>query len=186
MATRENIKAIIKYMRGAFPNYKPELTGGEGWNAVDVLLDQLGDMDAADLLTAVRSACAESGRQFAPSAGEIRGAFADLKARAVGIPSAGEAWAAIMDSFRRVRSEQPEMLKLPIVAEAIRCMGGLDTIGMSENNMADRAHFLKIFDQLRQRQLSEFVELPQVTQYIQTQKQIAAGAMMLVDRLEVK
>jgi hypothetical protein len=183
MADREQIKAIIKYMRGAYPNYHPELAG-DGWNAVDVLLDQLGDMDAADLLVAVRAACAESGRTFAPSAGEIRGAFADLKARALGIPTAAEAWAAIMESFRRVRSAQPEMLKLPIVAEAIRCMGGLDTIGMSENNMADRAHFLKIYDQLRERQLSEFVELPAVTQYVQAQKQIASGIRMLVDRLD--
>jgi hypothetical protein len=77
------------------------------------------------------------------------------------------------------------MLKQPVVAEAIRCMGGLDTIGMSENNMADRAHFLKIYDQLRERKLSEFVELPAITQYIQAQKQIGAGVSMLVDRLEV-
>jgi len=34
-------------------------------------------------------------------------------------------------------------------------MGGLEVIGMSENNMADRAHFLKIFEQLQERAIRE-------------------------------
>ena len=107
------------------------------------------------LQVAVKACCTEAGRAFPPTPGEIRGAATNLIARAAGLPTAGEAWGAVMDSFRRTSFDQPELLGHPLVSEAIRCMGGLEVIGMSENNMADRAHFLKIFEQLQERAIRE-------------------------------
>lgn len=164
MATREEIKTVIAYLKMAFPNYKPELDGQV--NTVDVLTDLLGDIPANALMVAVKAACAEPGRQFAPSAGEIRGKLAELHAKAAEVPTAAEAWEAVMESFRVVRSQRPALLDHPLVAKAVRVMGGLDKIGMSENIGVERAHFFKIYEQLLERALADASELADVTQYV--------------------
>lgn len=184
MANRDEIKSVIMYMMLAFPNYHPTLEGKP--NSVDVYLDLLGDMPADTLMVATKTACAERGREFAPSAGEIRAAATQLHRLASGTPEAAEAWAAIMESFRVVKSQRSKLLEHPIVAEAIRCMGGLDTIGMSENNMADRAHFLKIYDQLLQRGLDDVAMLPETLEYVKRVAKLTGGETpirYLADRL---
>jgi hypothetical protein len=63
-------------------------------------------------------------------------------------------------------------------------MGGLEVIGMSENNMADRAHFLKIFEQLRERVLRDATELPAITEYVESQRLEVTGQIKaLSDKL---
>lgn len=173
MATREDIKKIMAYIGMAFPNYHPILDGEI--NSVDVLLDLLGDMPIETLQTAVKSCCSQPGRAFAPSAGEIRGVVADLHARAAGLPTGAEAWGATMESFQQTSFNQPELLQHPLVKETVHCMGGLEVIGMSENNMADRAHFLRIFEQLRERALREATELPAITEYVEAQRLEVSG-----------
>ena len=181
MANRNDIKNIMAYMGMCFPNYHPILEGEI--NAVDVLLDLLGDLEVDMLQAAVKACCTEAGRAFAPSAGEIRGAAATLYARAVGLPTAGEAWGAVMDSFRRTSLDKPALLNHPLLVEAIRCMGGLEVIGMSENNMADRAHFLKIFEQLQERAIRETLELPAITEYIESKCLIDGQVRALAARM---
>jgi len=181
MADRTDIKKIMAYMGMCFPNYHPLLEGEI--NAVDVLLDLLGDLDVEMLQAAVKACCTEPGRTFAPSAGEIRGAAANLHARAAGLPTAGEAWGAVMDSFRHTSFDKPGLLDHPLLKEAIRCMGGLEVIGMSENNMADRAHFLKIFEQLRERAMRETLELPAITEYIESRRLIDGHVKRLAARM---
>jgi hypothetical protein len=69
--TREDIKKIIGFMILAYPNYHPDLTSQP--NAVDALFELLGDIESEKLDAAVRKACKEPGRVFAPSVGEILG-----------------------------------------------------------------------------------------------------------------
>ena len=91
-----------------------------------------------------------------------------------------------MDSFRRTSFDRPELLDHPLVSEAIRCMGGLEVIGMSENNMADRAHFMKIFEQLRERAMRETLELPAITEYIESKRLVDGQVKVLAARMERK
>ena len=71
--TREDIKKIIGFMILAYPNYHPDLTSQP--NAVDALFELLGDIESEKLDAAVRKACKEPGRVFAPSVGEILGSI---------------------------------------------------------------------------------------------------------------
>lgn len=182
MATRGDIQGIIAYMKSSFPNYHPELDGEI--NTVDVLFDQLGDMDTDTLRMAVRAACMPgTGRQFAPSSDEIRVAITNLHAQAAGVPTTAEAWGAIMESFNRTSFHQPTLLDNPLVKEAIRCMGGLSVIGMSENLPAERARFLQFYDELRQRALSDVAMLPAITEYIESKRMIDGSIKTLAERL---
>jgi hypothetical protein len=172
---------VIAYMALAYPNFHADVTGSP--NTVDVMLDLLGDLSAETLQTAVKACCAQPGRAFAPSAGEIRGAAVQLHAQAAGLPSAAEAWGAIMEGFRHTSFDQPALLDHPLIREAVRCMGGMDRIGQSENVMAERAHFLKIYQQIYDRAVSDAAQLPAVQDYIAAQRQISGGIKSLADTL---
>lgn len=184
MATRDEIKQVIAYTSLVFANYHPMLEGNP--NTVDVLYDLLGDLPVDTLRVAVKSCCSEIGRAFAPSPGEIREAAIKLHMRASGVPTAAEAWGAIMESFRCTSFDQPEILNHPLVIKAIHCMGGMHAIGMSENNMADRAHFLKIYDQLLERAQEDAAELPILTEYVAARKMIGGTIKILTDKLAVR
>jgi hypothetical protein len=176
----------------AFPNYKPDVSSP--LNSVDVMFDLLGDIPTDTLQLAVRSACSEPGRAFAPSAGEIRGKVSELRLKISGVPTAGEAWGEIIGSFERMPGGNmaggghTPILDHPLVQKALACMGGYSAIGADffENQMANRAHFIRFYNELLENCKTEAAELPQLTEYVQFQKQIGDGIRILTDRLEVK
>jgi len=172
MTTKNEIKAAILYLKNAFPNYYPVLDGEH--NTVDVLLDLLGDLDSSIFWMALKSCCAEA-RQFAPSAGEIRAKAAELAGRASGLPDAVEAWGAVMD-YLRSRRVSPAF-EHPVTQKVVQAMGGTTVLGLSENNVADRAHFLKMFEQTATSALREVSDLPQVSGYIEAQLEKVAGKL---------
>lgn len=172
MTTKNEIKAAILYLKNAFPNYYPVLDGEH--NTVDVLLDLLGDLDSSIFWMALKSCCAEA-RQFAPSAGEIRAKAAELAGRASGLPDAVEAWGAVMD-YLRSRRVSPAF-EHPVTQKVVQAMGGTTVLGLSENNVADRAHFMRMYEQSAKSALSEVRELPQVNGYIAEQVAKLAGRL---------
>jgi hypothetical protein len=190
MATIDDILNVIAYMKLAFPNYNPNITDKPC--TADVLMDLLGDLTAETLQAAVRSCCAESGRAFAPSAGEIRGAVSSLRSKIDGVPSAGEAWGEIIGSFERMPGGNmaggghTPILDHPLVRKAVHCIGGYVAIGADffENQMANRAHFLRIYADLLDTWKDDAAELPAITEYVQ--KQIGEATKMLTDKLSVK
>lgn len=177
MSSRDDIKKVIAYIGCSFPNYHPILEGDV--NAVDVMWDQLGDLEYDDLMIAVRAACMPGKkREFAPSSDEIRSTLAELQMRSAGVPSAGEAWAAVIGSFERMPGGNlaggghGPVLDQPIVQEAVRQMGGYSAIGADffDSQMANRAHFLKLYQSLLEDVTSRQVQLPMVTKWIEQQK----------------
>jgi hypothetical protein len=182
MATRQDIQAIIIYMQGLFPNYRPNLDGD--FNAIDAMLDVLGDLDTKTLRLAVKAACMPgTGRQFAPSADEIRSAMVGLQIRASGVPQPGEAWEEVISTIHRIGCHGPTPeFSHPLVRKAVQAIG-LQSIGMSEDLMVERAHFLKIYGQYLERATEDAAMIPEAVQYIETRKQIGAGIKMLADRL---
>jgi hypothetical protein len=189
MAERSDIKNIIAYLMMAFPNYHPDVTSKP--NIVDVMFDLLGDISPDELQAAVRYCCIEPGREFAPGAGTIRNAVANLRAKSSGLPTAGEAWAAVYDSFERMPGGNMAggghnaILDNPIVKEAVHQMGGYPAISVDfyEQQGYNRTAFLKIYQQLYDRAMNDVTELPAISDFIETQKQIGGGVKSLVDKL---
>ena len=168
MATRSDISNILAYLLVAFPNFHPSLDGEV--TSLDVWFDLLGHLPADALKTACKSCCATPGRAFAPSPGEIIGAVTQMQAQASGMPSAGEAWAAIIEGFNHTSFDQPAMLQHPAINEDVRQMGGMDIIGLSENVMAERAHFLKLYQALVDRELANAAQIPAVRDFVERQR----------------
>jgi hypothetical protein len=174
MTTREDIRNLIAYMMMAFPNYEPALKGEV--NAIDVYLDLLDDLPLDTLKTAVRACCAEPDRKFAPSAGEIRGAAVQWAMQADGVPTVGQAWGAVIGSYERMPGGtmagggHGPVLDHPLVKEAMQELGGY-TADLYENQMANRAHFFKIYEVLYDQVLRDKGQLPIVRAYIEANKQ---------------
>ena len=178
MTTRIDIKNLMAFIGMAFPNFKPILDGEI--NSVDVFHTLLGDIDIADLKTAVQACCAESGRAFAPSAGEIRGMVTKINIQVQGVPSAGEAWAEIIGSFERMPGGNmagggsTPILDHPVVREAIRQMGGFRSIDY-DNQMAERAHFLRIYEDITRREFTKQAQPPAVTEFVEARRLTIEG-----------
>jgi hypothetical protein len=167
MTTRDDIKNFIAYFMMAFPNYHPDITSA--MNTTDVYYDLLKDIPLEDLKLAVRTACAEPGRAFAPSPGEIRGASVNLHIKVSGVPTAGEAWQEVIATIqhRGCHGEIPEFSN-PIIKKAVQAVGFVN-IGMSEDVMVERAHFLKIYTQLLDRNTEDAAMLPEAVEYVHKQ-----------------
>lgn len=176
MSTREHIKATVLYMKRLYPNYQPELEG-EG-NTIDALLTQWGDLSPETLTAAVQSLCSKGG-QFAPSAGDVRAEVTRLNFLAAGVPTAGEAWKEVMTHIVDNGCEARPNWSHPLIGQAADAVG-LRAIGMSENVMVERAHYLKIYDQLVARAADDVGRLPQVTKYLEN-----IDIKRLTDKLQI-
>jgi hypothetical protein len=188
MSTRKDIAEIIGYMKLAFPNYSPDVTSPI--NTVDVLLDLLGDVPAETLKLAVRAACAEAGRAFAPAVGEIREAAIKLSVSALGIPNEFEAWAEVCKmpkDMLRSRIELDENGKMVtdengaviIMEERLKWSHALverTAVLMGwpdfpiEDESLDRAHFFQAYRAEVNRLMESEGELPAVREYVLAQR----------------
>jgi len=207
MSTRKDIAEIIGYMKLAFPNYSPDVTSPV--NTLDVLLDLLGDVPAEALKLAVRAACAEAGRAFAPAVGEIRAAAMKLSARVDEIPNEFEAWAEVckMPKYmlrsrievdangKMVTNENGAVIILEerlkwshaLIEKTALLMGWPHF--PSEDVILDRAHFFQAYRAEVSRIKESAGELPAIREYVLAMRRNVAlpsgqGSKKLVEKME--
>lgn len=98
--------------------------------------------------------------KFFPSVAEIREKARVLTARK-DVLSAGEAWGVVISRMKRygIYKAGPP-IEQPFIAEAVEAIGGWYDLCTSENQVADRAHFMKIYDQLVARREADERLLP--------------------------
>jgi hypothetical protein len=154
MASNKTIAEIMLILHTAYPHYRGKK------DTARIYAELLADIPD-DLLIAGAKAYATSGKFF-PSVAELREAAFDLQARARGIPSAAEAWGEVMHQVRNVGSWGKPQFSTPLVYNAVDALGGWACLCASDNNVADRAHFLKIYDSLHERSRADVAMLPEV------------------------
>jgi len=180
MANPNDILQIINVMLAAFPNFKPsELTP-------EVYMQTLGDIPTEELKAAVLHSMSESGRAFAPSIGEIRGAVSELRSYAANVPSSFQAWQEVLKQFSVAGSYRVPEFSHPLIDRAVRALGWRE-LCMSENQIADRARFIQCYEQLLSRAQKDDMLLPDVRGYIQANGALleapATSIKLLADRL---
>lgn len=169
MASPSTISKLLKEIAAAYPNWKATEDTIKVWTVY------LADMDDALLVAAVRSFISSSDHAFAPSIPEIRKAGAELKRQTAGIPTAYEAWedviAAGSGTKRRlmpgnVIEEWQYVFKHPIVRRVAEQLGWPSRFPNFDNEMADRSHYIKAYDQAVAAAIKAETQLPHVTNYI--------------------
>jgi hypothetical protein len=116
------------------------------------------------VLEAAALQCLASCRFF-PTIAELREAVFAMLPQANAL-TAGEAWAEVMREIRRTGADQhhgPPQFSSPVVAETVASLGWRN-LCLSENEVADRAHFMRVYDSLANRVQSQIRMLPQVRQ----------------------
>lgn len=161
MASKQDIMKILGVISAAYPNFSPSE------QTVEVYWQVLSDIPSDELKAACLHCVSESGRKFAPSVGELRGAVGELRGLSSNLPSSYEAW----QEFKRAvtHSNYSPDWSHPLVEKAAHL------IGMREYGHSDvddepswRARFIQCYEQLQERAERENLLLPEVRGYIET------------------
>lgn len=181
MANPEDVGKLVAILSAAYPNWQANEYTAE------VYYQDLADIDA-DLLFLAAKYCRTSltrDQRFAPSAGEIRAAAAEIKRKAQAIPSALEAWDEVCTAHYREVSEErpfyrggekfttdPDAHKWSHkLVEKVAFMMGWPVFPDPENESTDRAHFFKQYEAEVSRLSSDEIELPEVRRYIESHRE---------------
>lgn len=134
---------------------------GSPWTVATIRAGKafLLDLAPESAMAAVHSIHAD-GERFAPSPGQVRKRAVEL----VGgyPPSADQALAEVHHQMARVGSYGTPVWSHVAVGAAVEAMGGWMALCRSEDTMADRAHFLKIYGSAQARHERQAVMPPAV------------------------
>ena len=174
MSNQIEVAQVVAMIGSAYPNF----TASE--ETVTIYYELLKDLPLDLLRAATMKCCVESGRKFAPSVGEIRGAASELNKQVQGIPSTLEAWnetckANTPSGYQTMRNgewvtPEPYEWSHPLVERTARLLGWPGHFPNFDNESTDRAHFFKMYDAQVNRFMEKGIEIPDVTGYIEKNK----------------
>lgn len=155
----ESVGSVIAQLVSCYPNV--QVTDA----TIGMYIRLLKDIPPAELQVVVDQAVAES--EFLPTIARLR----DMHRKLGDItkPTAVDGWDAVQKAIRKTGSYGKPTFDDPITARVVDAMGWLN-LCMSEDSMADRAHFLKMYAQLAERQDGLDKLLPQA-------RRLAVGKM---------
>ncbi|MEN4013960.1 MAG: replicative helicase loader/inhibitor [Bellilinea sp.] len=143
MATFETITRVLAVASAAYPNFdlKPE--------TVRVYLKLLADLPDELLEEASLAHIAQSA--FFPTIAELRTSACEILDRRDPIPTGLEAWSEVEDQIRDIGYTGQPRFAHPLTDKLVNSMGWRN-LCHSENLVADRAHFLAAYEQIRHRE----------------------------------
>ena len=118
----------------------------------------LADLDPVVAKAAVIKVCRES--DFFPSVARIVAAAEELDPRNEKLPTAAEAWEEVEKQICSAGIYKPPVFSSELVRRAARSIGWLQLCS-SENPAADRAHFLRLYESMKNKR-KEAKEIEQV------------------------
>ncbi len=95
-----------------------------------------------------------------PTPGELRQHAAEIVTSAQGLPAGAEAWGEVMHQLRYVGSWGAPAWDNPLIAAAVKDVGGWMNLCMSDNPTADRARFIAAYDERLKRRTQDMMQLP--------------------------
>lgn len=161
------ILKLIGVMAAGYPNTQvsPE--------TFKVYLSLLKDIPLDLLTTSVQQCMAES--EFLPTVAKIREKALTLSSPVA--PEPLEAWGIVQKEISRVGAYRSPVFADPIIAKAVDCIGW-QTLCMSENQVADRAHFAKVYEGLLRQAENDRRMLPAARQIQEGVRLMIAGHTM--------
>lgn len=110
---------------------------------IEVWTEMLGDLEYRSVDLAIRSMAGTS--TWAPSIAEIREAVLELEEGPV--RAGGEGWRDFLDAVGRYGSYRVPVFSDPVVSRVVQSLGWKE-LCLSENQVADRARFIELYDKL--------------------------------------
>lgn len=167
MSNEAEIAKLIGVMAAGYPNTQVSDA------TVEVYITMLRDIPQDVLEGSVQQCMAES--EFLPTVAKIR-----EKALALCSPVAPEpleAWGIVQKEIMRVGFYRSPTFADPIIAKAVDCIGW-QALCSSENAVADRAHFAKVYEGLLRQAENDRRMIPAARQIQEGVKRMIAGHAM--------
>jgi hypothetical protein len=181
MSDKKIIARIIAELSAAYPNWQANEYTAE------IYYQDLQDIDGDLLMVAAKHCRTSTSRdqRFAPSAGEIRAAAADIKRQERSIPSPIEAWGELLrvpktEEIKRATDETDEQGRTivevmpyqwshPLVRK-VAIMLGFPRFPDWDSESFERAVFLKAYESELQSYIKQDAQPEAVKQYIETRR----------------
>lgn len=171
---------LIAALKSNYRNF-----GVDSKEQLEFWYDMLKDLDYALAETAVKKLISESA--FPPTIADIRKSASETKEE---LPTASDAWGEVIKAIRDYGSyrEEDAMNSLSDITRMVVKSIGFRELCYSENQMADRAHFMKMYTAMTDRIAKERVLPEDVRQrvlQIQNQHRLQAGITKLIESKEL-
>ena len=144
------VTKLVGVLAASFPNTQMSK------DSVNVYARMLKDIPLDVLTTAVEQCMVES--EFLPTIAKLRNRALSLVAPPRKDPM--DAWGVVVKEIQRVGFYRSPHFEDPLIARAVDCMGW-QYLCSSENIVADRAHFAKVYEQFVERETQDARLLPQ-------------------------
>ena len=155
--TREDTIKVLSILKTAYPRFYANMSKTDAENTINLwhLMFSAEDVELVKLALYKLISVDE----FPPDIASVRKALTETQ---IGyVPDAGEAWGSVIEAIRKygfTREREALETMNPMARIAVKRMGWLN-LCMSEDSMADRAHFLKIYSAI-EKQESERRQMP--------------------------
>ena len=156
MADKDSVMRVIRLLMENWP--REEMSEARAGLYCRLLTDIPSDILEAACLQCIATS------KFFPTVAELRDAALAMTPEMDGLPTAGEAWGEVLREIWRTGTDQwhgPPVFSHALIERTMKAMGWRN-ICLSEDGMADRAHFMRIYDALRQRHSAQARTLPEV------------------------
>jgi hypothetical protein len=157
MASEIEILSVLKVLGDVYPSHRLSSA------AVEVYVRLLGDLPALLLDQAVLDHIGRSA--FFPAIAELRTAAFNILESADPLPGGYEAWAEVQSEIGRVGNGGVPTFSNPVTAQVVEQFGWR-YLCLSENPVADRAHFVQAYQELAARKRESIRRLSVVSQFI--------------------
>jgi hypothetical protein len=141
--TRDDTVKVLSILKTSYPRFYANMSRQDAENAINLWFMMFANDDVEDVKLALYKLI--STFEFPPSIAELRKALAEITTG--NLPDAGEAWGEVVKAIREygVYREQDALNSMSKLTARVVRQIGWESLCMSDNPMADRAHFLKIY-----------------------------------------
>tara|TARA_Y100000588_G_scaffold61458_1_gene60702 strand:- start:3353 stop:3928 length:576 start_codon:yes stop_codon:yes gene_type:complete len=164
---KSEVLELVAALRDRFPKAAKEFSAR---NAA-AYCEDLVDLEFGTAVAAVRRLAATC--QWFPSIAEIREAYTDIATPTLDVD---EAWAAVKRHGNAIgwgRNKGDHATDIhPAIEAAVEGLGGWRELGCSSDQMADRAHFIKLYTVARKRHRDKIISQPLIED---TQRKLLRG-----------
>lgn len=157
MANQIEVLRVLKILGDIYPTFHLNSS------AVEIYVQLLADIPGAVLEQAALEHISHS--TFFPAIAELRSAAFDILESANPIPSDYEAWAEVQAEIRRIGHCSQPVFTNPLVKQVVEQLGWR-YLCLSDNPVADRAHFIQAYQVLAERQRKDARRLQLVADFI--------------------
>ena len=147
--TQKETAYLLSILRAAYPRFYYDVSPDDLKISVDTWAVMLSDTNLEIATVALQRLIATS--KFPPTIAEMRESISAVVHP--DMPDSGDAWGEVIkaiSNYGYYRQEEALQSMREPVALAVKRMGWRD-LCMSENGMADRAHFLRIYETMEKR-----------------------------------